>query len=324
MLFFRWCFALILLAGGGVLQQATGQDVDLGGRAYIDYFYNFADPSPDTEGLHGFQYRRLYLTADYTVSENVSGRARIEAPEGETGVSGVKVKDLSLTWDYSGEHSATIGVTPPPAFGLTEDVWGYRSLEKTVLDLQDIVSSRDFGLRVDGPLLGDGTLRYAAMVANNTGTGFVETDEYKRVYAQVQARPSDRVLLVAGADYAAFPDDRESGTRLSALAGYTTDAVRVGLETYWYQLTRTSAEARTDTGASLFGIVQISSAWEIIGRVDRTWTSGIGPDRYDTLLVTGMAYRLHPNVAFIPNLRLEDRDDGPANTTGRMTIEVDF
>lgn len=291
---------------------------------YMDYFYNFADPSSEAEGLHGFQYRRLYLTADYTLSEAFSGRARLEAPEGAAELSGVKVKDLSLTWDYSGAHSATLGVTPPPAFGLAEGVWGYRSLARTVMDLQDVADSRDLGLRVNGPLFGDGMVRYAAMIANNTNTGFVETNEHKRLYGQLQVRPTDQWLLVAGADYAAFPDDREGGTRLSAFAGYTGDAFRVGLEAYWYQLTRTSAATRTDTGGSLFGIVEVAPAWELIGRLDRTWTSGIGPDRYDTFVVAGIAYRPHPSVALIPNLRLEDRDDGPANTTGRATVEIDF
>lgn len=314
--------SLFILAVGA--RPASAQSVDMGGRAYIDYFYNFASPSEEAEDLHGFQYRRLYLTADYTLSDAFSGRARLEAPEGATGVSGVKVKDLSLTWDYSEEHSATLGVTPPPAFSLAEDAWGYRSLARTVMDLQDIADSRDLGLRVDGPLFGDGTVRYAAMIANNTNTGFVETDQYKRAYAQVQARPTDELLLVVGGDYTEFPDERESGTRLSSFLGYTADRFRVGLETYWYQLTHSTVDDRRDTGASVFGIVQVAPAWDVIGRLDRTWAFSSGPDQYGTLVVAGVAYRPHPNVAFIPNLRLEDRDNGPANTTGRFTVEVDF
>jgi len=319
----RWLFALFLLLGIGS-ERATAQSVDLGGRIYMDYVYNIADPSPEREGQHGFQYRRLYLTADFDLSEEFAGRARLEAPEGATGVSGVEVKDLWLTWHYSKEHSATIGVTPPPAFGLAEDVWGYRSLEKTIMDLQDVVDSRDFGVRVDGPLLGDGTVRYAAMVANNTNTGFTETDKYKRAYLQLQARPTGRLLFVAGGDYTAFSDERKSGTRLSAFVGYTAETVRVGLETFWYRLARTAAEARTDVGGSLFGRVQVAPAWEMVGRLDRMRTSGVGPNRYETLIVGGVAYYPHPNVAFIPNLRLQDRDRDTAAVTGRFTLEVNF
>jgi hypothetical protein len=287
----------------------------------MDYFYNVADPDPQEEDLHGFQYRRLYLTADYQLSDDFSGRARLEAPEAVGGVSGVKVKDLSLTWNYSGDHTATMGVTPPPAFSLAEDVWGYRSLQKTVMDLQGIANSRDLGLRVDGPLVGGGTVRYAAMVANNSNTAFREGDEYKRVYGQLQVRPTDRWLLVAGADYQGRADS--SGTRASLLAGYTTETVRVGLETYWYQSSQTGPDV-TDLGASLFGVVQVAPAWALIARLDRTTASLGGRDTDDTLLVGGVAYRPHENVTLIPNLVYRDRDRGSAATTGRFTVEINF
>jgi hypothetical protein len=59
----------------------VAQTVELGGRAYVDYFYNLSALTDATgaaeEGLHGFRYRRLYLTADYTLSEKFSGRARL-------------------------------------------------------------------------------------------------------------------------------------------------------------------------------------------------------------------------------------------------------
>jgi hypothetical protein len=214
-----------------------------------------------------------------------------------------------------------MGVTPPPAFGLAEDVWGYRSLEKTVMDLQGIVNSRDLGLRVDGPLVGDGTVRYAAMVANNSNTAFREGDEYKRVYGQLQVRPTDRWLLVAGADYQGRADS--SGTRASLLAGYTTDAVRVGLETYWYQSSQTGPDV-TDLGASLFGVVQVAPAWALIARLDRATASFGGADTDDMLLVGGVAYRPHENVTLVPNLLYRDTDRTSAATTGRFTVEINF
>lgn len=35
-----------------------------------------------------------------------------------------------------GRHKFTFGVSPTPTFDLTEDLWGYRYLEKSTLDLQ--------------------------------------------------------------------------------------------------------------------------------------------------------------------------------------------
>lgn len=315
--------ALIVLVAatvGGV----QAQSVDVGGRVYMDYFYNVSDPDPNAEGRNGFQYRRLYLTTDYKLSEEFSGRARLEAPEnvatgGGGSLSGVKVKDLSLTWNYTGEHTATVGVTPPPAFGIAEDFWGYRSLSKVVMDRQGIANSRDFGLRVDGPLLGDGTLRYAAMVANNSNTAFQENDDYKRVYGQLRARPTERLLFVAGADYEGAPDGNEA--RVSVLAGYTGSSFRVGIDAY-YQSIQTGPDG-TDIGGSLFGIVQVAPAWDVVARVDRTRES-FATDTYDTFLLGGVAYQPHDNVKLIPNLGYSAPDQGDGSTTGRFTAEIHF
>ena len=321
MAFARRVLGALIVALAAMVGGAQAQSVDVGGRVYMDYFYNVSDPNPDVEGLNGFQYRRLYLTTDYKLSEEFSGRARLEAPEDIGGVSGVKVKDLSITWNYTGEHTATVGVTPPPAFGIAEDFWGYRSLSKVVMDLQGIANSRDFGLRVDGPLLGDGTLRYAAMVANNSNTAFEEANDYKRVYGQLRARPTDRLLFAVGADYQGAADS--SGTRASVLAGYTAESFRVGVDAYWYQSSQTGDDV-TDLGASLFGIVQVASAWDVIGRVDRTRESGIGADAYDTRFVGGVAYQPHDNVKLIPNLIYQAPDQGDGRTTGRFTAEIHF
>jgi len=318
--------AAVLLAatGGGAI--SVGQSVDVGGRMYVDYFYNVAGPdsaaSPGAEeGLHGFRYRRLYLTTDFTLSEDFTGRARLEADEGTNGRP--IVKDLSLTWAYAGAHSATMGITPPPALGLVEDVWGYRSLEKTLLNVQGVVSSRDFGLRLDGPITSNGTVQYAVMLANN-GTVRPETNKYKRIYGQVHIQPSERLRIVVGADHAGYNSNREAGTRVSVFGGYSTDRVRVGLEGYWYRVAMDVGDPRFDIGASLFGGVQVASNWELIARVDRGREAPAGPDRYDALFLGAVSYQPHPNVRLIPNLRLYDRSDAPVETVGRMTVEANF
>lgn len=313
-------FMLLITTMGSV----HAQEIDVGGRAYVDYFYNISAPD-FTDQLHGFRYRRLYLTTDFTLSDDFEGRARLEANDGTVGPNGPEpyVKDLSLTWTYSGSHSATLGITPPPAFGAAEDVWGYRSLDKTILDLQGIVSSRDFGLRLDGPIVDDGTVRYAVMVANDSGVR-PETDTYKRVYAQIEMIPTERLTFVVGSDYAGGSGPHGDGVRVSAFGGYTSDAFRIGLEAYWYRIGTRWEGGPRDLGASLFGSLEVGPKWELVARLDRSREAGVAPVWYDTFFVGGLAYRPHPNVALIPNVRVRDRTDATAETTGRFTVEVDF
>lgn len=292
----------------------------------MDYFYNVSGEedvsgSGAAEGLHGFRFRRLYLTTDYTLSETFSGRARLEADEGTAGRP--VVKDLSLTWAYAEEHRATVGITPPPAYSLAENVWGYRSFATTLPIRRDVVSSRDFGLRLDGPVGGSSTVRYAVMLANN-GTVQPETDVQKRVYGRLHVRPTSRLLLVAGADHAGYADARDRSTRVSVFGGYSTGRARIGGEGYWSRLTRTPGADRTGVGGSVFAILQVDPAWEIVARVDRSGASAGGTDRFETFVLGGVAYQPHPNVMIGPNLRLRMPSDGATETTARVTLEVNF
>ncbi|PSQ80777.1 MAG: hypothetical protein BRD41_04310 [Bacteroidetes bacterium QS_1_63_11] len=345
------CRVLVLLAGGLAAfgtGLAFGQAIDVGGRAFVDYYSVVSTPDAAQEdlshplsvadtardGLHGFTYRRLYLTTDFRLSRTLEGRARLEANEGSSGPNGPMpfVKDLYVTWQYNGDHSATIGVTEPPVFEVSTDMWGYRSLEQTILDRRGIASSRDFGLRLDGPLLAAGHVRYAVMYANNNSTN-PETDPYKRGYGRLSATPTDRLTLVAGADYTAHQDQREYSVRGSAFVGYEARRVRVGLEGYGRTTALTDTTTTDEFGASLFGVLQVARSWEVVGRLD--WStelrpqsgpaSGLGFDPVESLLLAGVAYRPTPNVALTPNVWIRNSNRfSESDTLLRLTLDLSF
>lgn len=305
-------------------KHVAAQEVELGGLAFFDYFYTLSSPQNDTEGLHGFTYRRLYLTSDFTLSDAFYGRARLEANDGTDTSDGPVpfVKDLWLAWRYAGEHEARIGVTPPPVFELAEDVWGYRSLEQTILDFQDVNTSRDFGLRFSGPLAE--TVSYAVMVANNNGV-HPESEPYKRVYGQVEFLPTDHLSFSLGADRAGYDEPREGGTRVSAFGGYMSDRWSGGAEVYWHQMTLEVDADYRNRGVSLFGRYQIAEKWEVVGRLD-TVVEGFGDaDVNEYFMLFGGAYTPTDGVRLIPNLWwfVNDQTDDP-EVLARVTVEVSF
>jgi len=266
------------------------------------------------------------LTTDFTLSDRFKGRARLEANEGTSGQNGPVpfVKDLYLTWTYTGSHSATFGVTPPPAFETAENVWGYRSLEKTILDFQGIVDSRDFGIRIDGPITSGGLFRYAAMLANNSASR-TETDAYKRAYVHLSAHPTDNVVLSIGGDRAGYGDDRTDATRLSGFGGLVFDHIRVGLEGFWSRVTMEDDNEFSHTGLSLFGSVRITRQWEVVARVDRAKEERSGVDLLETFVLAGVSYQPNEFVQLIPNLWVDTIDGADkAEATARFTVFLSF
>lgn len=320
------CIVLCLVFSVALSGSTRAQEIDLGGQVFLDYFYRFSSPVESQEGLHGFSYRRLNLTTDVTLSEDFWGRARLEASDAEVGPLGpvVFVKDLSVTWNYTGEHQATVGVTPPPAFELSERVWGYRSLEKTILDFQGVVGSRDFGIRFDGPIANAGDVRYAVMFANNSATR-PETDVHKRLYALISVHPTPSLFLSVGADHAAFGDQRASESRFSGFGGFLTDPFSAGIEAFYSTLELADDTRLNHMGVSLFGSAQIHPKWDAVARLDRASEELILGERRGTFFLGGLAFIPNQFVRLIPNLwlfKLDGADE--AEISGRFTVSVDF
>lgn len=318
--------------------QPTG--IELSGLAFIDYAYIVSDEDPDLEGSNSFDYRRMYLTADSRLSDDVSVRVRLEAngrATTEAGLPSPFVKDVWVRWqDAESGHRATLGVQPPPLFDFSEDVWGYRSLDRTVIDRSRTRSSRDFGVRLDGPLALGGDLRYHAMVGNGRGVR-PEADgaQGKQVYGQLTVRRG-ALRASLGADYTAsipnLPDaERQSGTRVSSIFGAVTDQFRVGVEGFYTHAAfdRAGLAARDGVGMSVFSVVNTSARTSVIARYDYldpdvTFSGDAITDTDEHDLLAAVAYRPLPALSLMPNVVATFPDGEAPSVLARVTTFVQF
>lgn len=324
----RHFVALIVLSLCCTYAAKAQPAVELSGLGYLDYAYLLASPDGAEEGENGFGYRRIYLTTDFAISDRFDGRVRLEARDNSTTEQGRPapfIKDAFLRWrDLVGEgHHAVFGLSPPPVFRVSERIWGYRSLEATLMDRAGVAPSRDMGVALAGPLTAGGVLRYGVMVANNSGVR-AETDRYKRAYGQLEWNPAGPFVATLGGDYAGYGDERTGATTGNAFVGYAGGTLRAGAELFVQHTTREGPAGPADVvGASVFAAVQLAAAWEAVGRIDRIEPDGNAP--VETFAVAGLAYRPHPSVWLVPNLLIDHREaDDTARVTGRLTLRLSF
>lgn len=327
---------LVGLLGALSLPRSYAQSpVEISGLAYFDYSYVFDSFDEDEVGANTFDYRRIYLTTDYTLSDAFSGRIRLEAQGTSTTAQGRPapfIKDAYLTWsDPIGEGTRLrMGVQSPPLFEVSERVWGYRSLDKTILDRVKANDSRDMGLRGDVHLAPGGAVRLAAMVANGNGVRPEDGDEQgKHVYGQVQFFPGEILQATAGADYKVYDgvdDTREGVTKVTAFVGAVTDRYRGGVEGFYLYTTfdETSAPTEEGFGLSVFGAVNLSDQTSIVARYDfvddNAGRSGVN-ENYG---LVAFVYRPNPRVELMPNLVVEGFEGSDSVLTGRFTVHVRF
>jgi hypothetical protein len=329
------------------------------GYVFGDYFYNItrdkdaSDFSDVTlggeEDLNGFIIRRIYFTLDTDISEEFAARFRLESsatdilPNGKTTVF---VKDAYLQWKQAFALSDFyFGIHPTPAFEVSETAWRYRSLEKTIMDLRGIVTSRDIGVSLKGKLTSSGKYNY--WVAFGNGSGNVpETDEFKRVYLHFHWKPGRKFQLTAYQDFRFLPDIPDPNTADGELSqdSFTTawflnygssEKYGLGYEGFFThqkngtQLGSSSpitVDEKTTTGHSVWAWYDFNALVGVVGRYDyfdRNSHFGVTGDARD-LIIGSIVLRPHEKVWVMPNVFYETYQDAPDGRSfdGALTARI--
>ncbi len=304
--------------------------------------------SAGTTAFQAFQFRRIYFTYDNDISEQFTTRFRLEADQAanaSNGKIGSFVKDAYLRWKniFSGSD-LFFGIHPTPAYEISEAAWGYRSLEKTIMDLRGIVSSRDFGISLKGKLTDDGMVNYWLMLANNSGNS-PETDKYKRYYVHLQLKPTTNLQATLYADYkdVANVAAGNNGTWTTALfVGYTEPfTYSIGVEAFLasqsnaFTPTGGSVGSKNGLGVSVFGsynlvpelaAVVVDMTISIRTPIARRMQKGM----FAIMLLPDLSWKVDKNVSVMPNL-LYETYEAPAghgepdpSITARLTLYYIF
>lgn len=338
---------LTVLLNAGATAQEAGKEkqektasgavgpLKFSGLMFGDFYYYLDAMNDGDKDKNGLQFRRIYITTDYTINETFSTRFRLEADESalsSNGKTSVFVKDAYLKWKglFSGSD-LVVGISPTPAFAVSEDAWGYRALEKTILDYHKIVSSRDLGVDLKGKVDGNGMIRYWLKFGNNSGNS-PETNKYKRYYGMVQVKPTDEFQFTVYADYASNPQvsDSVSGTMKDngalVTAGFVNyqmkDRFSVGVEAFYRSHANnvylTSGEGRgalTGLGLSAFAWVALTEDIRFVGRYD-TYNPNTDSDVINdvrSLIVAAVDFKAADNVNFMPGVEVIGREGADAS-----------
>lgn len=294
--------------------NALASDGKISGYMFGDYYYVASNHDEDLENQNGFWFRRIYLTYDQGLEENFSVRLRLEMNSAGDFTSKDKlepvVKDAYLKWKHSG-HSFIFGIQSVPTWGLIEKMWGYRSVEKTPLDLQKFGSSRDFGLAVKGSLDSKKRVNYHFMFGNGSSNGS-ENNDGKKVMFSLSTKLASNFIVEGYADFEERPGTANR-TTLQGFAGYQSKSLRLGVQ-YAHQNRQVAPgvdDLKLQIG-SVFATAKISEKVWGFARVDRLFDPN--PDGakisylpFDVsakakLFLAGLDFRPIENVRIMPNV----------------------
>ncbi len=200
------------------------------------------------KNYNSFNIRRLYLQYGYQFAPRISSHITLahesvrEANQNSTdqltdGNRAVFIKHAYIQFDAVIPRAAIVlGQQATPTFSrLSESVWGYRSIEKTLTDMRRISASSDLGLGIYGKMGANERIGYDILFANNSGTKFVP-DTHKKIYTSLYAYFFDK-KLVAQVNYeynktSPFPNISGNAQIIKAFSVYNTTQTTAGVEVF--------------------------------------------------------------------------------------------
>lgn len=226
------------------------------GYAFGDYGYKLhADSalrgkqqySGLSKNYNSFNFRRIYLGYDYHFTPNISSQILLahesgfESNPGSTdalpdGNNSVYVKAMNLSFkNIIPRATIVVGQQATPTFAtLSEHIWGYRSIEKTIADMRGVSSSTDLGLGVFGKIGKNENVGYDVMVGNNNGAK-LENNKFKKIYTSLYFYLLDKKIVIQGN----YEHDRSASTpvhqdinNFKAYAAYHTSSTTFAVEAF--------------------------------------------------------------------------------------------
>jgi len=242
----------------------------LWGYVFADYYYKGNADTLNRGGSNqytgipkdrnAFQIRRAYLGYNYNITSKFSAEILLAAENGAT--SGEALTDNKLAFylklanlrikDVWKGTDLVLGQVATPGFPMSsEPIWGYRSIEKTIIDIRG-TPSYDLGATLQGkfdPAIGN--FGYDVMVGNGTGAK-PEGDSYKWFYGDIWGKFFDKKLYVnLYGDYqrsAPINGLQHSRSMLKGFVAYTVPTFTVGVEAYTNNLVNDNQATEISTG----------------------------------------------------------------------------
>jgi hypothetical protein len=338
---------IVIMLAAALTHRVAAEDKPAGkvhGYVFGDYFYKFGGDSTGSGSQYSslkkaeqaFQFRRIYLYYDHSISEKFAAQFLLEANDKAftDGKHGVFVKTAYVEWkELIPLGSVALGMVPTPtwSWGVSEKVWNYRSIEKTITDFRGLGSASDIGIAVRGKFDEGGTVNYVAMIGNGSGQK-PESNKYKKYYASLSVKPVKEIVVEGYVDFEPAASEKDK-TTIKGFAAYQSEQITVGAEVVT-QIQKNAGVAgadKTPFGLSVFVWAPIPGSENLnaFARYDfhnpNTKISGAGLN--EGFITAGLDYMPIKNVHLMPNVwvntfsnKASGGTNPDADVVGRMTF----
>ncbi len=295
----------VALGLGCATAHAAPGDTEVSGKMYVDFTHIDQTDSDtgktDASGL-GLDVKRFYFGVDHQLDDTWSLHLTTDFNYvGNDGETNLYVKKAYVQGDFSDAAVLRIGSAGTPWIGLVEDYYGFRYVEKTLVDRLKYGNSADWGLHLGGKLGAGERFNYAVSVVNGAGYKHATRGKGVDVAARVGFAPMDGMIVALGGYSGKRGKETQSvpaehtATRADLMVAWARDGWRLGGEYFRASNWNTVLDPVSDrsSGWSVWGGVEVSESVTLFARYDRADLSrDIDPAATDTYYHAGVQFRV--------------------------------
>jgi hypothetical protein len=312
--------AAVMTASMGMSFAALADEsTTVGGKAYID-FTNLdkkVNGAKDAASGLGFDLTRFYFIVDHTFDDIWSANLTTDVTY-DSGVQAtqVYVKKAYFQARLSDAAVLRVGSADMPWIPYVEDAYGFRYVEKVLIDRLGFGTSADWGAHIGGKAM-DGMLNYALSAVNGNGYKNPTRSKGLDFEGRVGVMPVQGLNLAAGFYNGKRGQDIQGSTatvntasRMNVLAAYKYGIFKVGVEYFTAENWNTTAAKDKADGYSVFAAVKPAEKVAVFVRYDNAKPNKTtNPSLKDIYYNAGVAYEARKNIDLAFAYKNEQKTD---------------
>ena len=333
----RCAAALLGALPASQILAANAESTSVGGRLFLDFSYidqKSNGVKTDASGV-GTDVKRAYLIVNHSFDEVWSANVTTDFNYvSSANFAQVFIKKAYVQAKVSDAFAAQLGSADLPWVLFAESFYGYRYIEKLLIDRLSFGTTADWGLHVNGKLA-DNTVSYAVSVIN--GNGYRNTTRSKSVDVEgrIGYSPIQEVTIGAGfyrgkrGQQTETQSTANTASRFDALVAFVNPQWRLGAE-YFYAKDWGAGSAGTTVptaafvivspnedkadGFSLWGAYNLDPSWSVFARADVSKPSkDLHPDLKDRYYNAGLAWHANKKIDVALAVKREKVENGIIN-----------
>ena len=293
----------------------TADDMKINGDTHFNYSFEDTDKS-------AFHISRAYLSIQKKVSDQISYKFQTDVGSGGATDYTIYLKNAKLDWK-SNIGKFTFGLQSMNMFKVQEDTWGYRFIEKSIMDKYKYCSSADLGIGWEGKF---GSIAPSIMITNGTGYKKVEDDQYKKLslrllYGESKLKEGLNAGLAISneaGDYTTTATKTGSTLILGSFGGFARGGLRLGAE-YALKSKKMATEVNGQI-LSMYGNYKVNKKISGFGRFDLIDPDTEADSDGYNYLILGLNYQPEKVFYIAPNVKIKMPEKGEAEAIYQISF----